>query len=238
MMGGMKTIGIIGGLGPPSTVKYYEGLNAGVAAALGGVNAARIILSSVNGEDIRQLRLTGDRDAEGAFYAAEARRLARAGADFIVIASNTSHKNAPYIEAAVDIPLLHLADATARAVRAAGITRIGLTGTPPTMEEDFYKARLAAAGLEVLVPDAPLRRAMGDAIYGALVRGIVRDEDNALFARASRELVAAGAAGIILGCTELTLLSLPDAGVPFFDTTKIHIAAALEMALGRCGDDV
>jgi aspartate racemase len=228
----MKTIGIIGGLGPPSTVKYYEWLNEGVAAALGGVNAARIILTSVNGEDIKNLRLTGDREAEGAFYAAEAKRLENAGADFILIASNTSHKNAPWVEAAVKIPLLHLADATARHVAAQGVRRVGLLGTRPTMEEDFYISRLRAAGLEVIVPDEAARIFASDAIYNELVKNIVRPETSARYRGLIEELRAQGVEGVILGCTELTLLDLAGVSLPTYDTVRIHVAAALDWALG------
>lgn len=227
----MKTIGIIGGLGPPSTVKYYEWLNEGVQKALGGNNSARIILTSVNGEDIKTLRLSGDKDAEGAFYAREAKRLEAAGADFILIASNTSHKNVPYVERAVSIPLLHLADATAAYVYAKGVRKVGLLGTAPTMEEDFYKSRLIAQGLEILIPEAGERAFISNAIYNEMVKGIVRPEINAAFVSLIEKLQQAGAEGIILGCTELTLLDLSAVSLPQFDTVKIHVEAALKAAL-------
>lgn len=227
----MKTIGIIGGLGPPSTLKYYEWLVAGTQARLGGVNAPRIILTSVNGEDIRQLRLSGDRTAEGEFYAREALRLQNAGADFILIASNTSHKNAPAIEAAISIPLLHLASATAQAVTQQGITRVALLGTAPTMEEDFYIGKLRDAGLEVTVPDADTRRYISETIYNELVRNIVTPQASACFRSIVDSMAQQGAQGVILGCTELTLLDLGHTGVPLFDTARIHVEAALEYAL-------
>ncbi len=227
----MKTIGIIGGLGPPSTVKYYEGLIAGAQRALGGVEAPPIILTSVNGETVRQLRLAGDQEAEGAFYAHEAKRLQDAGADFILIASNTSHKNAPYIEAAVGIPLLHLADATAAAIKRRGFKNVALLGTAPTMEEDFYKERLSAAGLAVVVPDAPTRRYVSDTIYNELVRNVVTESASARFREIINTLHGAGAEGVILGCTELTLLDLDGVATPLFDTVKIHVDAALAYAL-------
>lgn len=228
----MKTIGIIGGLGPPSTLKYYEWLIAGTQERLGGVNAPRIILTSVNGEDIRQLRLSGDRAAEGAFYAREALRLQNAGADFILIASNTSHKNAPAIEAAVTIPLLHLATATAQAVIKQGIKRVALLGTAPTMEEDFYISKLRDAGLDVVVPDADTRRYISDTIYSELVRNIVTPQANETFRGIIDTLAQQGVQGVILGCTELTLLDLGHTDVPLFDTARIHVEAALEYALG------
>ena len=227
----MKTVGIIGGIGPPSTVKYYEGLIQGVQMALGGHATAKIILTSLNGEDIKQFRLSGDVAGEGSFYAAEAVRLERAGADFILIASNTSHKNVPYIESAITVPLLHLADATAQAVSSKGVTTVALLGTIPTMEQDFYKTRLVAQGLNVVIPDADDRHFINDTIYTEMVKGIVRPEVNAEFVRIINKLQDAGAEGVILGCTELTLLELADINLPVFDTVKIHIEAALKEIL-------
>ena len=229
----MKTIGIIGGLGPPSTVKYYEGLVDGVQRALGGVHAPRILITSVNGEDVRQLRLGGNTAAEGAFYAREAERLEKAGADFILIASNTSHKNAPYIEAAVKIPLLHLADATAAAVTRRGFKTVALLGTAPTMEDSFYKDRLTAAGLVVMVPDADARRYVSDTIYNELVRNVVTDAASLRFREIIDRLHNDGAEAIILGCTELTLLDLTGVAAPLFDTVKIHVDAALKHAMSE-----
>lgn len=229
----MKTIGIIGGLGPPSTVKYYEGLIEGAQRAFGGVVAPPILITSVNGEDVRQLRIAGNADAEGAFYAQEARRLQNAGADFILIASNTSHKNAPNITAAIDIPLLHLADATAEAITRRGMKRVALLGTAPTMEEDFYKDRLKAAGLDVVVPDAETRHYISDTIYTELVRNIVTEAASAKFRDIIQRLENDGVEGVILGCTELTLLDLAGCTVPLFDTVKIHVAAALKYAMAE-----
>lgn len=227
----MKTIGIIGGLGPPSTVKYYEWLNEGLQRALGGQNSAKIILTSLNGEDVKGFRLSGDKEGEGAFYVREAKRLEQAGADFILIASNTSHKNAPYIEKAISIPLLHLADATASYVRSRGVKKVGLLGTAATMEEDFYKSRLAAQGLEVLIPEASDRAFINSSIYNEMVKNIVRPEVNAGFIEIIGRLKASGAEGVILGCTELTLLDLSSVSLPLFDTVRIHVEAALKMAL-------
>lgn len=228
----MKTIGIIGGLGPPSTLKYYEWLVSGVQARLGGVNAPRILLTSVNGEDVRQLRLTGDPAREGAFYAREALRLQNAGADFILIASNTSHKNAPAIEQAVTIPLLHIATATAQAILAQGLQRIALLGTAPTMEDDFYISKLRAAGLEVIVPDADTRRYISDTIYNELVRNIVTPDTSARFSAIINTLASTTSVqGVILGCTELTLLDLADSKAMLFDTARIHVEAAIAYAL-------
>ncbi len=227
----MKTIGIIGGLGPPSTVKYYEWLNQGMSRRLGEGHSARILLTSVNMADVTALRERGDPIAEGEFYAAEAKKLERAGADFILIASNTSHKNAPAVEAAVRIPLLHLADATAKAIRTRGARRVALLGTRLTMETDFYQSRLRTAGLEVRVPDAEDRRWISETIYSELVRGVVRREVSARFRAIIGQLEGLGVEGVILGCTELTLLDLEGVSTPLFDTTRIHVEAAIEFAL-------
>lgn len=227
----MKTIGIIGGLGPPSTVKYYEWLTSGVQQILGGQNSAKIILTSLNGEDVKHFRLSGDQGGEGAFYAREAKRLEQAGADFILIASNTSHKNALAIEKAVSIPLLHLADATAVYVCSKNIKKVGLLGTALTMEEDFYKSRLVAKGLEVFIPEPSDRAFINSSIYNELVKNIIRPEVNTGFVNIIGKLKNAGAEGVILGCTELTLLDLSTVKLPLFDTVKIHVEAALKEAL-------
>lgn len=230
----MKTIGIIGGLGPPSTVKYYEWLNDGVQRALGKNHGARILISSVDGQDVHGFRDAGDAAGEGAFFAQHAQRLETAGADFLVIASNTSHKNAPYIERAVKIPLLHLADATAAAVKAAGMARVGFLGTPIAMESDFYRARLTHAGLDALIPaDAATRAEMGRIIYDELSKNIVTPAAADFYRAAIRDLCARGATGVILGCTELTLFNLDarEFGVPLFDTVRIHVDAALKVML-------
>lgn len=227
----MKTIGIIGGLGPPSTIEYYKGLTEGSQQRLGGNNAVKIILTSVNGEDIKGFRLSGDSQAEGAFYANEAKRLEQAGADFILIASNTSHRNAAFVESAVSIPLLHLAKITAGHIHALGIKKIGLLGTAPTMEEDFYKAHFTARGLDVLVPDPQDRTHLSALIYNELTQHRLSPAINDAFVTVAKKLQQQGAEGIILGCTELTLLDFSSLTVPLFDTVKIHIAAALDEAL-------
>ena len=227
----MKTIGIIGGLGPHSTVKYYEWLTQGVQDALGGVNSAKIILTSLNGEEIKNIRMAGDKDKEGALFAAEAKKLENAGADFLLIASNTSHKNVPYIEAAVSIPLLHLADATAKKILNSGVDTVALLGTAPTMEHNFYKSRLIDAGLNVIVPDDTDRVFISDTIYSEMVKGIVRPEVNVAFETIIKKMEDAGAKGVILGCTELTLLDLKNVSLPLFDTLRIHVDAALELTL-------
>ena len=229
----MKTIGIIGGLGPPSTLKYYEWLNDGVQKALGGVASANIILTSVNVLDVAAFRNAKDDTGEGAFFARHAELLENAGADFILIASNTSHRNAPYVEAAVKIPLLHLADATAQKIVDANVTKVALLGTPYTMEHDFYKSRFAERGIDVLVPNTEDRAWMGRAIYDELFKGIVMEDARAKFAQVAEGLLEQGAQGVVLGCTELTLLNLHEICTALnFDTTRIHVEAAVAMALG------
>lgn len=226
----MKTIGIIGGLGPPSTVKYYEWLNEGVNKALGGNHSAKIILTSLNGEDVKALRLKGDPRAEGAFYAREALRLEQAGADFILIASNTSHKNAPYIEEAVSIPLLHLADATGKYIREKGMKKVILLGTVLTMEQNFYKSRLIDNGLEVVIPNKEDRDYISKTAYSELVKGKIAPDVNERFENIIKKFENDQIDCVVLGCTELTLLNL-EINLPQFDTVKIHVEAALKYAL-------
>ena len=230
----MKTIGIIGGIGPSSTLKYYEWLNAGVMKALGDNHSAKIILTSLDGAEVDDFRRAVDDDGEGRYYAREAQKLEQAGADFIIIASNTSHKNVPYIEEAVSIPLLHLADVTARRVAEAGVRKVAVLGTAYILEHDFYTSRLSAAGLEVLIPRKSDRVFMNDAVNGDLYANIVRPDIVAGFEKILKDMKAAGAEGAILGCTELTLLGLKDGNpLPLFDTARIHVEAALDYALER-----
>lgn len=230
----MKTIGIIGGLGPPSTVKYYEGLTAGIQERTNGAaHGAQLIINSVNGADIAAFRKAGDDDGEGAFFVRQAKRLEAAGADCILIASNTSHKNVPYIEKEVSLPIIHLAQATADAIVKASLQKIILLGTVPTMEGDFYRRYLDQAGLKIIVPDDQDRAFINESIYTRLVKNIVTDDDNARFAAITQKLIEEhDAEGVILGCTELTLLDMPlRLGAPLFDTVQIHVNAALDFAL-------
>lgn len=229
----MKTIGVLGGMSWESTLPYYRLLNQGVARRLGGLHSARVVLWSVDFHDIEILQDAGRWEEAGEELAAAARALEAAGADFLVLATNTMHRVAPAIEAAVGIPLLHIADATAAAVEQAGIARVGLLGTRFTMEQDFYRGRLEKRhGLEVLVPGPEGRETVHRVIYDELCRGQVREESRRTFARILRQLAERGAQGVILGCTEIGLLVTPeDSPVPLFDTTEIHAAAAVERAL-------
>lgn len=227
----MKTIGLIGGIGPPSTVKYYEWLNEGVLAALGGNHSAKILMTSLNGEDVKGFRLANDDAGEGAFYAAEALRLERAGADFVMIASNTSHKNAPYIKKALSVPLLHIAEATASRVASAGIKTVGLIGTAFTMEQGFYRAFLEEVGVATVIPEEVDRAFITDAIYQEMTKNVIRPKVSARTRDIIARLQEKGAEGVILGCTELTLLDLAGASCPLFDTARIHVDAALALVL-------
>lgn len=229
----MQTIGLIGGMSWESTVPYYRHINEAIRARLGGLHSARVIVYSVDFHDIEQLQHAGRWDEAGALLADAANALARAGADFLVLGTNTMHKVAPAIEAAVTIPLLHIADPTARAIKSAGITTVGLLGTRFTMEQDFYRGRMEAThGMTVLVPDLADRETVHRIIYEELCMGVVnaasRDAYRAIIAR----LVDKGAQAVILGCTEISLLVGPaDATVPLFDTTALHAQAAAERAL-------
>lgn len=231
----MKTIGLIGGMSWESTVPYYRQVNEGIKARLGGLHSAKVVLYSVDFHDIEQLQRDGDWDTAGEVLADAARRVQAAGADLLVLCTNTMHKVAPQMEAAVSIPLLHIADATGAAITAAGHRTVGLLGTRFTMEQDFYRQRLQDRhGLQVLVPDADDRRIVHDVIYDELCRGVVSDRSRDAYRRVMDDLVARGAQAIILGCTEIGLLVGPqDARVPLFDTTALHASAAVEAALAE-----
>ena len=229
----MKCIGLLGGMSWESTVSYYQALNRGVRAQLGGLHSARVLLNSVDFAAIERLQHAGDWPATARLLAAEARRLQDGGADFLLIGTNTMHKVAPEIEAAIDIPLLHIADATARQLQADGIQRVGLLGTRFTMEQDFYKGRLQARfGLTVLVPDGAGRERVHRIIYDELCLGEIRASSRAEYLAIIAELAAAGAEAVILGCTEIALLvGNARAAVPLYDTTAIHAEAAVALAL-------
>lgn len=229
----MKCIGLLGGMSWESTVSYYQALNRGVRAQLGGLHSARVLLNSVDFAAIERLQHAGDWPATARLLAAEARKLQNGGADFLLIGTNTMHKVAPEIEAAIDIPLLHIADATAPKLRADGITRVGLLGTRFTMEQDFYKGRLQERfGLAALVPDEAERARVHRIIYDELCLGEIRESSRAEYLAIIEGLAAAGAEAVILGCTEIALLvGDARAAVPLYDTTAIHAEAAVALAL-------
>lgn len=216
-----------------STVPYYRTLNETVKERLGGLHSAQVVLVSVDFAEIEHLQKVGDWAAAGVCMAQAAQALERAGADVVVLCTNTMHKVAPAIEAAVSIPLLHVADPTAQAIQQAGFTTVGLLGTRFTMEQAFYKDRLSERhGLRVLVPPQAARDTVHRIIYEELCLGQVRDDSRRAYRDIMAELVAQGAQAIILGCTEISLLvGAPDASVPLFDTTAIHARSAALWAL-------
>ncbi|KRE95788.1 hypothetical protein ASG76_06230 [Nocardioides sp. Soil774] len=228
----MRKVGLLGGMSWESTALYYRLVNEDVRERLGGFHSARLVLASVDFAEVEAMQVAGDWDAAGAMLADEARALEAAGAECLVLCTNTMHKVAGAIEAAVDIPLLHLADVTADAVRAAGLDRVALLGTRFTMEQVFYADRLRSHGIDVLVPDEPDRSLVHDVIYDELVRGVVRDPSRAAYVDVVGRLVEAGAQGVVLGCTEIELLiGADDVEVPVFATTALHARAAVDFAL-------
>ena len=229
----MKTIGLLGGMSWESTIPYYQTINRVVGKRLGGLHSARILLVSVEFQAVEELQHADRWDELGEMLARDAQTLENAGADFLVICTNTMHKVAPQIEGAIGIPLLHIADATAAAVEKEGLQRIGLLGTRFTMEHDFYKGRLEGMhGLDVMTPSQDDRDLIHQVIYDELCVGSVREESRAEYRRIVSHLVEQGAQGVILGCTEIgLLLSQSDAAVPLFDTAAIHAEAAALMAI-------
>lgn len=229
----MKTIGLIGGMSWESSLEYYRIVNETVKARLGGRHSAQCVMYSVDFAAMEMLQRQG-RWQEAAQHLIEAAQsVEKAGADFVVLCTNTMHKVADDIQANITIPLLHIADATAQRVSATGVKTIGLLGTRFTMEEDFYKGHLSHNyGLDVIIPDDEEREIVHRVIYDELVLGNIKPESRAHYVRIMEQLVQAGAEGIILGCTEIGLLvHAADSSVPLFDTTRIHAVAAVEYAL-------
>lgn len=228
----MKTAGIIGGMSWESTAKYYQWLNEGIRERLGGLHSAKVILTSVDFEQIEKLQAADKWDEAGAILAQEALKLERAGADFVLLATNTMHRVADKIEAAIQIPFIHLADATAEKIQAAGLRKVGLLGTIYTMERDFYKGRLSQRGLDAVIPDSDSRKTVHKVIYDELCLGKINPTSKEAFIRAANSMVNDGAQGVILGCTEITLLiDQRDFDFPVFDTTRIHIEKALNLMM-------
>jgi aspartate racemase len=224
----VKTIGLLGGMSWESTVPYYQIINRTIADKLGGLHSAKILLYSVDFAEIERLQHAGRWAEAGAHLADAAVRLEKAGADFLVLCTNTMHRVADDIEARIRIPLLHIADPTANAIRASGFSTVGLLGTGFTMEQTFYRGRLESKfGLKVHVPDATTRKVVHEIIYTELCRGVISESSRERYREAVRELVSAGAEAVILGCTEIGLLLRPeDIAVPMFDTTRLHAQAA------------
>lgn len=228
----MKTIGVLGGMSWESSLEWYRLANERVAARLGGYHSARILLDSLDFAEIEALQAQDDWDSAGALLADRARALEAAGAEILVLATNTMHLVADRITDAVGIPFLHIADAAGAAVSGAGLATVGLLGTAFTMEKPFYAEKLAAHGIRTLVPDADDRRTVHAVIYDELVHGVVRDESRRAYVEVVDRLIARGAEGIVLGCTEIELLlSAGDVPVPVFPTTSLHVDAAIAAAL-------
>jgi len=226
-------IGLIGGMSWESSAQYYRLINEAVRARLGGVASARTLMWSFDFAEIEALQHQGRWPELSRRLADAARALEAGGADFLVLCTNTMHREADTIEAAVHIPLLHIADPTAEAIKADGLSRVGLLGTAFTMEQDFYRGRLEKRhGLDVLVPEADDRKAVHDIIYSELVSGQVLEASRDVYRAVIARLVERGAQAIILGCTEIMLLmSQADSAVPLFDTTTLHALAAVDRAL-------
>ncbi|WP_312481424.1 aspartate/glutamate racemase family protein [Stutzerimonas nitrititolerans] len=229
----MKTIGLIGGMSWESTIPYYRQINQAIKERLGGLHSAKIVLYSVDFHEVERLQHSGDWEAAGELLAGAARALESAGADFLVLCTNTMHKVAPAIEAAVRIPLFHIADPTAEAIKDAGLSTVGLLGTRFTMEQAFYKDRLRERhGLQVLIPSKNDRDIIHRVIYEELCLGRIVEASRDEYRRIMAELVDQGAEGIVLGCTEISLLvAQQDSSVPLFDTTTIHARMAADWAL-------
>ena len=229
----MKTIGMIGGMSWESTLVYYRIINETVRDRLGGFHSAKSILYSVDFAEIEALQHAGRWDAAQTILVEAAQALVRAGADLVIVCTNTMHKLADPVAASLAVPLLHIVDPTAEAVLAAGMNSVALLGTRFTMEEDFYRMRLEDRyGLRVLIPDAVQRQTVHDIIYTALCMGRVREPSRQAYDRVIEDLVERGAQGVILGCTEIGLLVRADrCPVPVFDTAHIHAEAAVNAAL-------
>ena len=228
----MKTIGLIGGMSWESSSEYYRILNEEVKQRLGGLHSAKCILFSVDFEEIEICQRNGEWGKAAQILTDAARSLELAGADFIVICTNTMHKVANEIQSGIGIPLLHIADVTAQQVLLSGIKTIGLLGTRYTMEQDFYKSRLEAQGIKILVPNESDRVVVNTVIYDELCLGQILDESRARYKRIIQDLIERGASGIILGCTEIGLLvKAQDSTVPLFDTTLLHAKGAVNLAL-------
>ena len=228
----MKTIGLIGGMSWESTVTYYQLINETVKHRLGGLHSAKILLYSVDFAEIEEYQALSQWDKSADVLAQAAENLEKAGADFILICTNTMHKVAPQIQARISIPIVHIAEATADVLKEKGISRVALLGTKYTMTQDFYKDKLTAAGIDVLIPDAEGVETVNHIIYNELCLGIISPESRQKYLSIIDQLHARGAQGVILGCTEIGLLiGQKDTPLPVFDTTQIHGEKAALLAL-------
>lgn len=229
----MKTIGMIGGMSWESSATYYALLNQGIKQAKGGLHSAKVILNSVDFAEIEQLQRAGDWHTSGEILSCAAQSIEKAGADFILIATNTMHKVADQVAQSVSIPLLHIADATGERLKRDGITKVGLLGTAFTMEQEFYKQRLTDKyGIEVIVPNGVQRKLVHDVIYNELCLGVIEQRSKHDYLDIIDDLQLSGVEGVILGCTEIGLLvKQTDTHIPLYDTVEIHASAAVNEAL-------
>jgi len=228
----MKTIGLLGGMSWQSSAEYYRLINQGVAARLGGHNNARTLMLTVNFHEIEAAMREGDWERIAVLVSQAARQMEAGGADFVLLCTNTIHKVAAAIESAISIPFVNLMDATAAAIRKQGCRTVALLGTRVTMEHEFYRGRLESHGLRVLVPDEPFRAILHGVIFEELCHGEIREDSRRDVQLMIDELRHRGAEGVILGCTELTLLIQPEhSPLPLFDTTRIHCDAAVDLCL-------
>lgn len=228
----MKTIGLIGGMSWESTVTYYCLINEAVKEKMGGLHSAKILLYSVDFAEIEEYQAKGEWDKSAEVLAQAAVSLEKAGADFIVICTNTMHKVVPQIQKQIRIPIIHIAQATASVLKEQGICRVGLLGTKYTMTQEFYKSKLIEAGIEVLIPDDTDIEIVNNIIYGELCLGMIREESRKQYVRIIEKMKTEGAQGVILGCTEIGLLIKQEhTELPVFDTTQIHAAKAAELAM-------
>ncbi|RED32242.1 aspartate/glutamate racemase family protein [Paenibacillus sp. VMFN-D1] len=228
----MKVIGLIGGMSWESSALYYRMVNEEVRSRLGGLHSAKCLLYSVDFEEIERYQAEGAWEKAGEVLGQTARALEKGGADFIVICTNTMHKVIDDIQSKIQIPILHIADATAAQIKESQIQTVGLLGTKYTMEQDFYKSRLELNGIQVIIPDRDDREAVNKIIYEELCLGKIHQESRDYYKKVIQGLIESGAEGIILGCTEIGLLVKPeDAEVPLFDTTYIHACEAVNMSL-------
>ena len=229
----MKTIGLLGGMSWESTLCYYKSINQGVKERLGGLNSAKICLYSVNFEEIEKLQHLGKWQETAQILSEAATSIEKGGADFLLICTNTMHKVAPEIEANIDIPILHIADATAEELIKNGVKKVSLLGTNFTMEQEFYKGRLKEKfAIEVVVPERHDRLKVHDIIYKELCLGKIKQSSRAEYSKIIDKLVNQGAEAVILGCTEIALLiQQQHSDIPLYDTTAIHAEAAVRMAI-------
>ncbi|PEF49507.1 aspartate racemase [Bacillus cereus] len=230
----MKTIGLIGGMSWESTSEYYRIINEEIKERLGGLHSAKCLINSVDFEEIERCQSSGDWDGAGEILGYAAYSLQKGGADFIIICTNTMHKVVGKIKAKIDIPVLHIADATAKEIKRKDIQKVGLLGTKYTMEQDFYKSRIEEHDIKVIVPSEKNRKEINKVIYTELCLGKIVSQSREYYKRVIEELVQKGAQGIILGCTEIGLLiKQENVSVPIFDTTHIHAIEAVKVALDR-----